>query len=227
VSQEKPYRGSSIRIALLLLSAVAIFITLNSVYSGLNTINRLEVVEAERDRWQRPSDVLGALDLREGNVVVDLGSGAGYFALKLSTIVGTTGQVLAVDLRRLSLFFLWIRAAVRSPHNIRIIVGDEDNPHLPGGTADAVLIANTYHEFRNPRLMLDHTMRSLRPGGRLVIADRGPRDLNPESEENHEIPLVDVEDAAGRIGFEIIRREDRFIDRPRDDPWWLLVARKP
>jgi hypothetical protein len=28
-------------------------------------------------------------------------------------------------------------------------------------------------------------------------------------------------------GFELLRREDRFIDRPDDQPWWLIVARKP
>jgi SAM-dependent methyltransferase len=120
---------------------------------------------------------------------------------------------------------------VRSPRNVRIIVGDADNPHLPTGVADAVLIANTYHEFRNPELMLDHTLRALRPGGRLVIVDRGPRALKTKSQENgshghYELPLADVEDIVRRMGFEIIRREDRFIDRPLDDPWWLLAARK-
>lgn len=231
MSEEKRHRGSPIRIVLFFLSAVVIFITLNLVYSGLNTIRRLEVVEAERDRWQRPSEVIDALDLREGNVVVDLGSGAGYFALKLSPIVGRRGEVLAVDLRRLSLFFLWARAIGRSPRNVRIIVGDADNPRLPTGVADAVLIANTYHEFRNPELMLDHTLRALRPGGRLVIVDRGPRALKNKSQENgthghYELLLADVEDIVRRMGFEIIRREDRFIDSPLDDPWWLLAARK-
>ena len=92
--------------------------------------------------------------------MVDLGSGAGYFALKLSPAVGKRGQVLAVDLRRLSLFFLWTRALLRGQHNVHVIVGEEDNPRLPTGTVDAVLICNTYHEFSNPELMLNHIFRS-------------------------------------------------------------------
>ena len=51
------------------------------------------MVEADRDRWQRPSDVLQALDLHEGNVAVDLGSGAGYFALRAAAVVGQRGEV--------------------------------------------------------------------------------------------------------------------------------------
>lgn len=200
------------------------------LYSVLNTLQRLEVVESERDHWQRPGDILSALDLREGKVVVDLGSGAGYFALKISPVVGNRGEVLAVDIRKLSLSFLWIRAALRSPHNILVIVGEEDTPRLPAEAVDAVLIANTYHEFRNPRVMLDHAFRSLRSGGRVVIVDRGLRPVNGEPAElarGHEIPLQVVEEELRQKGLEIISREDPFIDRPGDDLWWLLVARKP
>ena len=77
------------------IGALAVLFALNTAYSALNTISRLNVVEAERDRWQRPSDVVRALDLRPGNVVVDLGCGSGYFALKLSASVGDTGRVVA------------------------------------------------------------------------------------------------------------------------------------
>jgi ubiquinone/menaquinone biosynthesis C-methylase UbiE len=115
------------------------------------------------------------LELREGDTVVDLGSGAGYFALKLSPIVGKRGQVLAVDLRRLSLLFLSTRTLLRGQHNVHVIVGAENNPRLPTGAVDAVLICITFHEFGNPELMLDHIFRSLRPGGHLVVVDRAPR----------------------------------------------------
>jgi len=213
------------RLALFLLSAVAIFGALYVLYAGLNTLRRLDLVEAERDTWQRPSDVLEALDLHPGNVVVDLGSGAGYFALKLSPAVGVQGEVLAIDLRKLSLSFLWIRAALRAPHNIHVIVGDEDDPHLPANSVDAILIANTYHEFRNPAVMLRASFRALRPGGRLVIVDRGPG-ARPAEYPSHEIARSAVERELRQAGFAILRHEDPFIDRSGDDPWWLVAARR-
>ena len=173
--------------------------------------------------WQRPADVIQALDLRDGNVVVDLGSGAGYFALKLPSVVGNRGEVIAVDIRHLSLSFLWIRKVRRGLHNVRIVVGEKNDPRLPPGSADAALICNTYHEFEQPEKMLGHAFRALRPGARLVIADRWPH----ESEPSHGAELRDVAADVKRSGFHIAKTDDRFIDRGPDDRWWLLAARRP
>ena len=76
------------RVALFLGSAISILAALYTLSSISNTLDRLTVVEPERDQWQRPSDVLGSLGVRDGSTVVDLGSGAGYFSLKLADLVG-------------------------------------------------------------------------------------------------------------------------------------------
>ena len=91
--------------------------------------------------------MLRALALTDGATVVDLGAGAGYFALKLSPLVGARGTVLAEDIRFESLAFLWIRRFLRDARNVRVILGTPNDPHLPAGAVDAVLIANTYHEL--------------------------------------------------------------------------------
>jgi ubiquinone/menaquinone biosynthesis C-methylase UbiE len=210
------------RLVLFLLSALVVFVTMYVLYSAIGILRQLEVIESERDQWQRPVEVLQTLDLRPGNVVVDLGSGVGYFAVKLSPIVGKEGQVLAVDIRKLSLSFLWIRALLSQKRNIRVVLGDEDNPRLPVGAVDAVLIANTFHELRDPKVMLGHVSRSLRRGGRLVIIDRGPRQAGAHA---HELDRAFVESELQQAGFEIVNSQDHFIDRSGDDPWWLTVAR--
>ena len=221
---DKSHLRPLFRVVLLLVCAVLIFLAFNTLYSFTNTLNRLDVIESERDQWQRPLEVIRAVELREGNTVVDLGSGAGYFALKLSPAVGKQGKVLAVDLRKLSLFFLWTRARLRGQHNVHVVVGEEDDPRLPTGTVDAVLICNTFHEFSNPESMLNHILRSLRPGGRLVIVDRSPR--AKEAEHTHEVPLAVVEGALQQNGFEIVSHDDHFIDQPGNDLWWLVIGRK-
>ena len=73
---------------------------------------------------------------------------------------------------------------------------------------------------------------SPKPGGSLVIVDRGPRsgpvEFREKQEEHHELRPDSVETEVRSAGFEIISRQDHFIDRPADDQiWWLLVARKP
>jgi ubiquinone/menaquinone biosynthesis C-methylase UbiE len=222
-------RRTLFRLALFLACAVLVLLGLNMLYAFTNTLKRLDQVESERDLWQRPLDVLRELDLREGQTVVDLGSGAGYFALKLSPAVGKRGRVLAVDLRKLSLFFLWTRALLGGQHNVHVMVGEEDDPHLLRGGVDAVLICNTYHEFNDPKQMLSHVYRSLRPGGRLVVVDRARREVDTEhaAQRAHEIPLGVAVEELRQDGFEIVSQDAHFIDRLGDDIWWLVLVRKP
>ncbi|HLG97946.1 MAG TPA: class I SAM-dependent methyltransferase [Bryobacteraceae bacterium] len=220
--------GYRLRLFLFLTISLGVLAAMYVLYDGVNTLRRLDLVEAERNGWQRPTDVLHALNLHRGNVVVDLGSGSGYFALKMSPIVGRGGQVLAVDLRKLSLTFLSIRAAMRTPHNIRIVHAELNDPHLPSDGADAVLISNAYHEFQNPQLMLDFVYRSLHAGGRLVILDRGPSPVADRLESDHEVSLEVVSTAVSKHGFQIIGEDSQFVRSSEDGRrWWLLIARKP
>ena len=209
-----------------------VLVVLSTLYDAIQTLGRLEAVERERDQWQRPTEVIEELNLKEGNVVVDLGSGVGYFALKLSGVVGKSGKVLPVDILKFPLAVLRTRALINGQHNIDVILGEPNDPRLPTGTVDAVLIANTYHELTDPQNILGHVLQSLKPGGRLVILDRAPRSQNGESRsdeaEHHHISPAPVEAEIRGSGFQIVKREDHFIDQPGDDQlWWIIVARKP
>ena len=217
------------RVLFFLLVAVLLLVGLNVVYQAIATLDRLQAVEAERDGWQRPDDVIEALNLRQGSAVVDLGCGAGYFALKLSRTVGSRGQVIAIDIRRLPLAFLRVRALFRRRWNIQIVRSEANDPNLPVGTMDGILIANTYHELTDRGTILAKAFRSLRAGGRLVIVDRGPEEQGEAGAGggHHELPLAIAESELLGHGFQSVQRVDRFIDRPPDEPWWLIVARKP
>jgi hypothetical protein len=92
---------------------------------------------------------------------------------------------------------------------LRVILGTPNDPRLPAGAVDAVLIANTYHEPR------------------LVIVDRTARDPTVRDAGHHEVQLAVVDDEARRHGFETLARDEGFIDRPNHDIWWMIVARKP
>jgi hypothetical protein len=68
------------------------------------------------------------------------------------------------------------------------------------------------------------------------VLDRGPRSEYGESREiqmqQYQIAASIAEDEIRQRGFELISRDDRFIDRPPaerpdDHVWWLIVARKP
>jgi predicted methyltransferase len=202
------------------------------VWQAVLTLRVLDQIEAERDTWQRPDAVVAALDLHPGQTVVDFGSGAGYFALKLSGLVGPGGAVLATDVRRESLTFLWMRAHLRRDRNLRVIRGEEHDPYLPTTPVDAVLISNAYHELSAPKEMMILLRGHLRHGGRMVILDRAPRrsrnPLHEDAAPHHELTPAIVEADIRGAGLTVLSRDDRFIDRSGDDDvWWLLVATNP
>ena len=125
-----------------------------------------------------------------------------------------------------------IEARNRGFRNLRVIHGEERDPHLPLTAVDAVLISNTYHELTAPRAIVELLRQRLKAGGRLVIVDRAPRggdnDLRHDAGGHHELMPDGVENDLREAGFVILRRDDRFIDRVGDDDlWWLLVAQKP
>ena len=233
-------RAYRVRVALFFVLVVIMTAALFLIYQFTQTLYQLHIAEVERDRWQRPDDVVDSLKLKDGNTVADVGCGVGYFSLKLAPKVAGHGSVLAEDILDGSLTFLWIRAFLHHQSNIRVIRGALDDPHLPGEGVDAVLIANCYHEFTKPLAILDHAFRALRSGGRRVVLDRGPRSSHGESREiqmqQYQIAASIVEDEFRQRGFQIVSRDDRFIDRPAierlvdrpdDHVWWLIVARKP
>ena len=202
--------GLSYRLKLLalLICATATFALLNAGYSALNTISRLDVVEAERDQWQRPTEIIQALAIKPGDTVAEIGCGSGYFSLKLSAAVGKAERVYAEDIRRLPLVFLWFRTILKNDLNIRVAHGEEGDPHLPAQAVNEALIS----------------------GGRLVVVDRAPnstrRDDDPLAE--HEISAERVESELRAAKFEITTREDDFIGRDAEnESWWLIVARRP
>jgi len=240
VHDDQLHRAYGIRVALFFVLVLILAAALFLIYQFSHSLYQLHAVEAERDRWQRPADVIDSLKLKEGDIVADVGCGVGYFSLKLGPKVGEHGRVLAEDILDESLTFLRIRAFLHHQSNIDEIHGDLDDPRLPNAGVDAVLIANSYHEFTKPLAILDHAFRALRSGGRLVVLDRGSRSYQGESRETQmqrfQIALSTVEDEIRQSGFEVISREDCFIDRPAaarpgdrpdDHVWWLLVAGKP
>jgi len=216
-----------LRLTLFVACGLVLLVGLNVGHQALGTLKQLDVIETERDHWQRPSEVMHALNLKSGEAVVDLGCGSGYFSLKLSELVGPNGKVIAEDIRRLSLTFLWMRTQRKGKQNIKVLLGDADDPHLAANSVDEVLISNTYHEFTAPDAIMDHVRQSLVPGGRVVIIDRSPRDFEEQANE-HAISSGQVQADLRRARFEIDSRTDNFIEGdPEHENWWMIVAHRP
>jgi len=124
-----------------------------------------------RGAWQKPRRVVEALGLRRGHVVAEIGSGPGYFTLRLARAVGPSGHVYAVDPEPAMLDALRERLRRGGVRNVTPVLGLGDDPLLPPGACDLALIVNAYHHFDDGPALLRRLGRALRPRGRVVNID--------------------------------------------------------
>jgi ubiquinone/menaquinone biosynthesis C-methylase UbiE len=125
----------------------------------------------DREAWQKPDRVMDALHIAEGSVVADLGAGGGWFTIRLARRVGPNGIVYAEDIQRLMIEAIQRRVQREGLTNVRTILGEGNDPRLPPGALDAVLIVDAFHEMEEPVVLLKNVARSLKPQGLIGIID--------------------------------------------------------
>src|SRR3989442_1005975 len=124
-----------------------------------------------RDAYQKPRQVVRALRIRPGMRVADLGAGTGYFSRFLSTAVGAAGTVLAVDTEPELVRHLRERAEKEQTDNVVPILASPDNPRLPRGAVDLVLLVDTFHHIDHRVAYFGRLRATLAPGGRVAVVD--------------------------------------------------------
>jgi len=124
-----------------------------------------------RDAYQKPDEVVRALDLKPGEAVADIGSGSGYFTLRLAKAVGETGQVYGVDIDPDMIRYLNRRIRNAGLRNVHTVLSDPDDPLLPDRSIDRFVIVDTWHHIANQERYLALMKRLLKPGGQVVMID--------------------------------------------------------
>jgi ubiquinone/menaquinone biosynthesis C-methylase UbiE len=124
-----------------------------------------------RDAWQRPDDVVAELGLAPGMTVADVGAGTGYFESRLARAVGPSGVVIAEDIEPDMVRYLRDRATREGWANMKAVQGTTDDPALPAGGVDRVLIVDVWHHVPDRRAFAAKLAAALKPGGQIHIVD--------------------------------------------------------
>ena len=125
--------------------------------------------DPKRDETQKPHEVIQALALRPDAFVADIGSGTGYFSVRLSHAV-PKGRVYGVDIEPDMVKFLAERAKKEKLDNVVAIAGAPDDPRLPV-KVDLILMVDVFHHIANRDQYLKKLRGTLKPGGRIVVID--------------------------------------------------------
>jgi ubiquinone/menaquinone biosynthesis C-methylase UbiE len=150
------------------------------------------LVRPERESEEAPDTALDAIGIRKGSTVADIGAGAGYFTWRMAERVGPEGTVYGEDIQPGMLDLLKKNIAARGLQNVKTVLGKTDDPRLPDGKIDLVLLVDVYHEFSEPQKMLHHIRRSLKPDGRLVLLEYRQEDPKVPIRPEHKMSIRQV-----------------------------------
>ena len=148
---------------------------------------------------------IAVAELREGETVLDLGSGGGIDVILSARRVGPTGKAYGLDMTDEMLELARKNAAEADITNVEFLRGYIEEVPLPGASVD-VIVSNCVINLSvdKPRVF-DEMFRVLRPGGRLGISDIVAEDaLTPEqrAERGNYVGCI-----AGALSFSEYERE--------------------
>lgn len=133
-------------------------------------IARLE--DPQRDAWQKPDEVLKILNLQEGQVIADIGSGSGYFTLRFArALAPQKGRVIALDVDEGMVAHLRQRLAQEELKNVTVVHVPSHDPLLIDQSIDVAFICDTYHHLEDRDIYMKKVRKGLKPNGRVVIID--------------------------------------------------------
>jgi cyclopropane fatty-acyl-phospholipid synthase-like methyltransferase len=128
--------------------------------------------DPERDKWQKPDEIIAALKLKPTDVVADIGAGTGYLAVRLARALAG-GTVYAVDIEESMVRHLSERAKVAGITNLRGVTASATSANLPEPVDVAVLL-NVYHHISQRPAYFKRLKSSLKPGARVAIIEFRP-----------------------------------------------------
>lgn len=200
-----------------IVSAFALFITLSCAradepsakprtpapvmsYHGAEWLER-----PEREQEERPDEVIKAMGLKPGDVVADIGCGTGYFSRRMAKAVAPGGKVFAVDIQPEFLDMVKEYCAKENVTNVVPVLGDEDDPKLPKGGIDWILLVDVYHEFQQPEPMLEKMLECLKPDGKVALIEyRLLGETAQHIKVEHRMSVRQVLDEWHPAGFELV-----------------------
>jgi ubiquinone/menaquinone biosynthesis C-methylase UbiE len=176
--------------------------------------------EEDRRSWQNPEQILSAIGIQPGTVMVDIGCGEGFFAIPASIMVGATGKVIGIDRDADAVSRMLDRAARQGLQNIQGIVGKAEHTIPCRECADLIFFGIDLHDFDDPARVLSNARVMIKAEGILVDLDwrkettpLGPPELIRFS-EGEAAAIITI------AGFRVTRVESV-------SPWFYQLTARP
>ncbi len=152
-------------------------------------------------------------ELREGETVLDLGSGGGIDVLLSARRVGPTGKAYGLDMTDEMLALANRNKAAAGATNVEFLKGQIEHMPLPNASVDVIISNCVINLAADKREVLREAFRVLRPGGRFAVSDVVVRGAVPDAvRRSMELWVGCVAGALEEQQFLALLREVGFVD---------------
>ena len=165
----------------------------------LNMLNR----EAASSK-NKPLRIIKQLDIQNGDIVGDIGTGGGYFSFEFSRRVGKNGMVYSIDTNQKALEFIDVNLKKEGISNIKTVLANENGLELPE-KVDLFFLRNVFHHLSEPIEYFMNISQYLKDEGKIAIIDYKKRGFSFTGLFGHYTPekvLIDIMDKSGFALFE-------------------------
>ena len=165
--------------------------------------------------------VVGALNLRPGEVVADLGAGSGPFVPSLAKAVLPGGRAYAVEIDKA--FFPYIEAKARTAGvtNVRVVLGEFADPKLPSADIDVAFLHDVLHHIADRPAYLKNLVKYLKPRARIAIVDYNPANSPHSGDATLQVSKQQAIAWLSALGFTEASEVALATDK------WFVIYRRP
>lgn len=154
----------------------------------------------ERYERLRPVERLRNAGVQEGDAVLDIGAGTGFYSRAASGIVGNSGHVTGIDILP---EMLGRAREIGVPDNVTYLESGESSFPVESGSIDWVIMTNLFHEVEEPERFYREVTRVLTENGHLYITDWKPREEEDGPPMEHRVTPETVIATLAPFGFQI------------------------